>query len=287
MRRQLQLTVGRRLESALAACVRRSGTIGTDDGVSPSEADALSPAAAKLKDMQDKYGEATYALFRPLYVDLVDEMRSEATTRPPAPMSGWDVRYDDETNRAVFSKSDDTDAKITAFCPVVMANPPKLHPSIYFVDFFPIDVYIERNGVVMHFAVGAVEKGLHVRNVRVHRRDALEKSCGLSIPGSSPNSKWAGHNLLYDGPCLDHLEMAFKRELYDILMDYGVTTDFVVWAAQWTSYLEHQQAVRWMLNMMEVVLPPSQRGDEGDFLSNEEAEKFSSSAEEWLAPRYL
>nr|CCC95538.1 unnamed protein product [Trypanosoma congolense IL3000] len=253
--------------------------------------------------MEVKYGSGAYKLFRPLYKDLADEMRREAYTKPPPPIEGWSVRHDEEVNLAIFTRHGDVNARtarIVAYAPIAVGNPPKLNDMLYFVDWYPIEVLMERNGAIVHFSVAASEGGMHMRNVRAYSaRDGSLAGSGEGREGShdsaqreallstSDDAVWVRHNLYYDGPCLWHLELDLQNELYDVMQDHGVTLDWVRWAAEWVYYLEHVAYVRWSLGMLYELIPPAQRGPEEDFLTTEEREALAVPVEDWLEAHYV
>ncbi|KAH9598157.1 Mitochondrial glycoprotein [Trypanosoma melophagium] len=234
--------------------------------------------------MEEKYGPGAFKLFRPLYKDLADEMRREGTTRPPPPMDGWSVRHDEAGNIVVFTRAADEKerlGRIVAYSPIEIANPPKINDLLYFVDWFPVEVMVVRNGVIVHFSMAANEGGMHMRNVRAYK----EESNDLLL-STTDDAIWVRQNLYYDGPCLWHLELDMQNELYDVMQDHGITLDWMRWAAQWVYFLEHVAFVRWNLGMLEQLIPSDQRGPEEDFLTLEEKEELSKPLEEWLEGRF-
>ncbi|KEG07594.1 hypothetical protein DQ04_09321000 [Trypanosoma grayi] len=233
--------------------------------------------------METKYGAGAYKLFRPLYKDLADEMRREVCAKPPPPIDGWTVRHDEAGNLAVFTRAADTKARtarVVAYSPVVMANPPKINELLYFLDWFPVEVLMARNGVIVHFSMATNEGGMHMRNVRAYK----EESQLLEV---TDDAAWVRRNLHYDGPCLWHLELDMQNELYDVMQDHGVTLDWMRWAAEWVYYFEHVAYVRWSLGMLQQLIPPAQRGPEDDFLTAEEKAALSKPAEDWLDEHYI
>lgn len=156
-----------------------------------------------LRDMEAKYGEGTYQLFRSLYKDLCDEIRREYYTKPPPPFPveqgrghatrerprstfvedagatpseaspiAWSVVYQPANNCVVFRRDAVPSARqgrIVAYSKVEAADPPRLNALLTFADWCPIEVFIERRGVIMHISVACNEGGMHMRNVRVYR----------------------------------------------------------------------------------------------------------------------
>ncbi|ESL08901.1 hypothetical protein TRSC58_03388 [Trypanosoma rangeli SC58] len=228
--------------------------------------------------MGDKYGSGTYKLFRPLYKDLADEIRREAGVRPPPPMEGWTARHDAATNLAVFERAADAASRtgrVVAYSPIVMANPPKINALLYFIDWFPVEVLVARNGVIVHFSMASNEGGMHMRNVRAYTE-------APQLLATTDDAAWVRRHLHYDGPCLWHLELDVQNELYDVMQDHGVTLDWMRWAAGWVYYLEHVAYLHWSVGVLEQLIPSAQRGTEDDFLTPEEKEELSKPVEEWL-----
>ncbi|CUG90007.1 Hypothetical protein, putative [Bodo saltans] len=239
-----------------------------------------------VQAMQEKYGEGAFQLFRPLYRDLVDEMRREANTAPPTPKKGWSVALDDKVNLVVARREANAAEKtgrVVAYTNIKMANPPKLHQGMYMADFFPVEALVERNGVIMHFSSCAIDRRLHLRNVRAYAVDALGP--GTDIMSLDANVLWSTHNLLYDGPCLWHLEVDMLNEMYELMMDHAVDMDFVLWMGDWATYAEHVAATRWMLGLMDAVIPEDRRGGEEDFLLEEEMEELSNPPPDYTSSR--
>jgi hypothetical protein len=239
-----------------------------------------------MQAMQAKYGDGAYQLFRPLYRDLVDEMRREANTSPPTPNEGWTVEINDAANLVIARREAnvaDKTGRVVAYTNIRMANPPKLHQGMYMADFFAVEVLVERNGVIMHFSTCAIERQMHMRNVRVHAADALGP--GTDLMALDADALWSKHNLLYDGPCLSHLEVDMLSELHEVMMDHHVDMSFVLWMADWTNFAEHVSATRWMLGLMDAVIPEGRRGGEEDFLTEEEMTELSSPVVEFTASR--
>ena len=63
------------------------------------------------------------------------------------------------------------------------------------------------------------------------------------------------HFRRYDGPFIRHLELDLQTELMDLLLDVGLTTWVGKMMAEWVSYFEHVEHVRWLLRMMDRVIP--------------------------------
>ncbi|RNF06052.1 hypothetical protein TraAM80_04206 [Trypanosoma rangeli] len=98
-------------------------------------------------------------------------MRREAGVPPPPPMEGWTACHDAATNLAVFGRSTDAATRtvhVVAHSPIAMANPPKMNALLYCVDWFPVEVLVARNGVIVHLSMASNEGGMHMRNVRAY-----------------------------------------------------------------------------------------------------------------------
>ncbi|PBJ69412.1 hypothetical protein BCY84_19817 [Trypanosoma cruzi cruzi] len=247
-----------------------------------SSGDVQDEATRWTRGMEDKYGPGAYKLFRPLYKDLSDEMRREVNVRPPPPMDGWTTRHDEATNLAVFERAADETTRVgrvVAYSPIEMANPPKLNDLLYFLDWFPVEVLVARNGVILHFSMAVNEGGMHMRNVRAYKEEE-------HLLSTTDDAAWVRRHLYYDGPCLWHLELDVQNELYDIMQDHGITLDWMRWAAGWVYYLEHVAYVQWSVGMLEQLIPSVLRGPEEDFLTAEEREELSKPTEEWLDEHY-
>lgn len=240
------------------------------------------------EEMKEKYGQGNFPLFRSIYRDLVDEMRSEATTKPPPPMKDWTIDVDESVNLVVARKAANTQertGRVVVFATPKIGDPPRLNQTLQIADYYEMEAFVERNGVVLHCSLSVIEGGLYMRNVRVHKADAL----GPDVPdllAVDINTLWARHRLLYDGPCLWHLESDMHSEFYDLLFDHGVYLDVVIWLTEWTYFAEHVATTRWMLQMMDALIPAERRGDESDFLTEQEVEQLSQPSEEWLPPRF-
>jgi len=91
-------------------------------------------------------------------------------------------------------------------------------------------------------------------------------------------------HMLYDGPCLWHLELDFQNELYDIMQDYGIHLDFVRWVSKWVFYYDHRLSVQWHSEVLMKLIPPALQGraSEDDFLTPEEKGKFDEPASDWI-----
>jgi hypothetical protein len=163
-----------------------------------------------------------------------------------------------------------------------MRDPPSLNESISSVDWFVVDLLVERSGVIFHAMLSNIEGQLHVRNVKAYRSDVVE---GITLDDVSKEAHWRRTNLIYDGPCLWHLEMDVVQELFEIVMDHGVYPETLDWMGDWVAYAEHIQYVKWMLGMMEVAIDKDSLGPQEDFLSDKELEELATPVTEWLPSR--
>lgn len=59
-------------------------------------------------------------------------------------------------------------AHVWAYAKVHITDPPKINALLLFVDWCAIEVFIERNDVILHFSIASNEGGMHMRNVRVY-----------------------------------------------------------------------------------------------------------------------
>lgn len=259
--------------------------------------------------MGQRYGEGNYALFRPLYKDLCDEMRREYATKPPPPLSHyrhpsptsaasedgtqtvtdapsaasqWSVRHEPLVNLMVFTRPAQPatrQARVVAYSPVELHDPARMNAVLTFADWCPIEVLLLRRGVILHFSIASNEGGMHMRNVRAYDAEAHP---GAALMDCNENAVWVRQNLFYDGPCLWHLELDVQNELYDVMQDHDITLDWVRWVAQWVHYQEHVNYVRWSLQILEELIPSANRGSEDDFLLQSEKALLDSPSEDWL-----
>ncbi|EPY32202.1 hypothetical protein STCU_02929 [Strigomonas culicis] len=183
--------------------------------------------------------------------------------------------------------------RVLAYSTVELKDPPRLNSLLTFADWFPVEVLLERRGVVLHLSMAANEGGMHMRNVRAYELPSAAAGAGDGgaavsdyVWGTTDDAAWLRQHLCYDGPCLWHLEMDLQNELYDTMQDHGVDLDFMRWAAEWVSYLEHVCYTRWCLGVLDVVLPEGPgRGPEEDFLTAGERAALDEPVEDWLAAR--
>jgi hypothetical protein len=196
----------------------------------------------------------------------------------------WSVGYKPEHNVVTFQRSAVKEgrlAEVHAWSRIELKDPPRLNAVLTFADWIPIEVCVERNGVIIHFSMASNEGGMHMRNVRVYAPTSPEEKATLLDP--SDDGEQARKKLYYDGPCLWHLELDFHNELYDVMQDHGITLDWVNWAASWVFYLEHVNYVKWNVGLLEELIPSPLRGPESDFLSAAEKALLEEPVEDWLS----
>ncbi|KPI87298.1 hypothetical protein ABL78_3635 [Leptomonas seymouri] len=205
---------------------------------------------------------------------------------PPEPAYGdgtWSVQYRPEYNVVTFHRAAVKEgrlAEIHAWSRIELKDPQRLNAVLTFADWIPIEVCVERNGVMIHFSMASNEGGMHMRNVRVYAPASEEERASLVDP--SEDGDRARKKLYYDGPCLWHLELDFQNELYDVMQDHGISLNWVQWAASWVFYLEHVSYVKWSLGLLEELIPSTLRGPESDFLSAAEKALLEEPVEDWL-----
>jgi hypothetical protein len=235
----------------------------------------------------EQHGEGTFRFFRALYKDLCDEMRREQYAKPPPPLefagTRWRVIHDEANNQLLFERPADEAkglGKVIVFTPLKMGDPPRMNELLTFTTWYAADALIERNGTVMHVALAQAECNMHMRNIRMYKSFP-------EIFDTSINGHWARTNLLYDGPCLFHLELKLQQELYEVMMDHGVNAKFMEWLSQWVYFAEHTAWVRWALGTLRVLLPLDSIESESEVLTKEEMMILEEPAEQWLAQRTL
>ncbi|KAL7695826.1 hypothetical protein NQL31_003588 [Lotmaria passim] len=214
-----------------------------------------------------------------------------SSTTPPEPTYGdgtWTVQYHPEHNVVSFHRDAVKEGRlgeINAWSRIELKDPPRLNAVLTFADWIPIEIVVERNGVLIHFSMASNEGGMHMRNVRVYEPASAEERAALLNP--SEDGEQARKKFYYDGPCLWHLELDFQNELYDVMQDHGISLDWVHWAASWVFYLEHVNYVKWNLGLLEELIPSPLRGPESDFLSAAERALLEEPVEDWLEAHSL
>ncbi|KPA81410.1 putative mitochondrial hypothetical protein [Leptomonas pyrrhocoris] len=214
------------------------------------------------------------------------ELSHPHSPTPPEPTYGdgtWSVHYHPEHNALTFhcaAVKESRLAEIHAWSRIELKDPPRLNAVLAFADWTPIEICVERNGVMIHFSMASNEGGMHMRNVRVYAPASEEEKMALVDP--SEDGERARKKLYYDGPCLWHLELRFQNELYDVMQDHGISLDWVHWAASWVFYAEHVNYVKWNLGLLEELIPSPLRGPESDFLSAAERALLDEPVEDWL-----
>ncbi|KAG5488808.1 hypothetical protein JIQ42_00425 [Leishmania sp. Namibia] len=262
------------IKSASSGSARQSsGVSDASATTSPTEAEGL-PAGSEREDCTDEAAHAAQQTAGPppLHTDLICGDGS------------WSVQHRPEDNIVVFHRDAVKAGRLAAvhaWGRIELKDPPRLNAMLTFADWIPIEVCVERNGIIIHFSMASNEGGMHMRNVRVYAPKSAEERAALLDP--SDDGAHARKNFYYDGPCLWHLEQDMLNELYDVMQDHGVTLDWIRWAASWVFYLEHVHYVRWNLGMLEELIPSPVRGPEEDFLLPEEKALLEEPVEDWLS----
>eukprot|EP00796_Vickermania_ingenoplastis_P008139 gene8139-5673_t len=115
------------------------------------------------------------------------------TTSPSSsPFGPWSVHYNAPTNTLVFERrplaphrgsgaavtpppyrsgsfaAAAAAAHVVAYAKVELKDPERMNAQLTFVDWCPVEVFIRRDDVVLHFSMACNEGGMHMRNVRVY-----------------------------------------------------------------------------------------------------------------------
>lgn len=226
------------------------------------------------------YGDGAYPLFRALYKDLCDEMRREIHAKPPAPFDNFTVKHDVGSNFVTFERpAEGAKGRIFAYGEIKLADPNQKNDMLQFLNWYPVEVLIIKNKMVMHAAVCAVESNYHVRNVKMYEdpEGKLGDKFDLDV-------NYVRNQLLYDGPYMGHLEADHCRELWDVIFDHGINPETVKFFAEWVYYLEHVEYSNWSLKMQKALLPEGVECEE-DVLTREERQELDLATEEWLPVR--
>jgi hypothetical protein len=225
-----------------------------------------------------EYGDDTYTLYRSLYKELAEEMRREIFSRPPAPLDYWQVLHAPNTRFVTFVREEGMahNARAVMYTDLDIRDSPQMNPTIAMADWLPIDAFIIRGKIVMHFAAAAIDNSLHIRNVRCYRdKDGILATADLGM-------SYIRDHLRYDGPAIIHMEQDVQTELWDIFHDYGFDESLFRWVSHWTYYHEHVEYVRWLRNFLHLVLPNSVR-EETELLSREERVELDAASGEFFA----
>ncbi|KAI5691452.1 Mitochondrial glycoprotein [Leishmania braziliensis] len=261
-------------DSSSGAAKQSSGAGGAGVTASPTHAEGMSEASER----EGGIGEVTPAAQQTAASRLL--WQPEETYGD----GSWSVQHRPEDNVVVFHRDAVKEGRLAAvhaWARIELKDPPRLNAVLTFADWIPLEVCVERNGVILHFSMASNEGGMHMRNVRVYApKSALERAAFLD---PSDDGEHARKNFYYDGPCLWHLEQDMLNELYDVMQDHGVTLDWIRWAASWVFYLEYVNYVRWNLGMLEELIPSSVRGPEEDFLLPVEKALLEEPVEDWLS----
>ncbi|XQJ31865.1 hypothetical protein NXY56_007990 [Leishmania guyanensis] len=261
-------------DSSSGVARQSSGAGGADVTASPTHTEGMSAAPER----EDGISEVTHAAQQTAASRLL--WQPEETYGD----GSWSVQHRPEDNVVVFHRDAVKEGRLAAvhaWARIELKDPPRLNAVLTFADWIPLEVCVERNGVILHFSMASNEGGMHMRNVRVYApKSALERAAFLD---PSDDGEHARKNFYYDGPCLWHLEQDMLNELYDVMQDHGVTLDWIRWAASWVFYLEYVNYVRWNLGMLEELIPSSVRGPEEDFLLPVEKALLEEPVEDWLS----
>lgn len=258
--------------------------------------------------MQQKMGEGTYDLYRALYKDLCDEMRREEIARGPPPVAGWVAEHEPGTRFVKFTRTKraEEDFEVTVESEVAIVDPRTINEVMQFLNWYPFEIFIRREGYVCHISACYVEAQPQVRGVRIYYDDRADPNArGLDMAASESDvpSAYERRNLRYDGPFHGHLELDQITELFDLMLDVGCDCYFMRMASDWIAYFEHVEHTRWMLNSLDAVAPqvrhpitaaeaaPGQEPEyefvEEDFIAREERIQLDQTAEEWMPARTM
>ena len=233
--------------------------------------------------MEQKYGPGSFPLYRALYKDLCDEMRREINTKPPPPMDGFTTHHTPGTDYVVFTRDSKEDEKgsgrIFAYGKLRLADPTKMNEMLTFLNWYPIEVCMVRDGLVLQASIGNVESQFHMRNIKVYP----DPNGDLTTQYTN-EANYLRNIVTYDGPYWGHLEADLQSELHDTVFDHGINPDSLHWFTEWVSYLEHFEYTRWSLMMQKAILSGGVEKEE-DVLTRGEREQLDLATEEWLPSR--
>lgn len=94
--------------------------------------------------------------------------------RPPLPVESTSATFFSSSfiaNTPAASKIVEgaaASAHIWAYAKVHVTDPPKLNALLTFADWCALDVFVERQGHILHFSIASNEGGMHMRNVRIY-----------------------------------------------------------------------------------------------------------------------
>jgi hypothetical protein len=249
--------------------------------------------------MQQKLGEGTYDLYRAVYKDLCDEMRREEIARAPPPVAGWTVEHKTGTRYVAFRRTrrPEEDFEVVVQCEVAIVDPRTINEVMQFLNWYPMEILIRREGYVCHIAACYVESQPQVRGVRIYHDDKDDPNgprLDMAASGADMRAMFERTNLRYDGPFHGHLELDLITECFDMMLDVGCDCYFMRMVADWIAYLEHVEHTRWLLNVLDAAAPQVRHpvGDEDrfaeeDFVAREERILLDQTAEEWMPQRTM
>ena len=218
--------------------------------------------------LEEKFGTGTHRLRRALFREYCDEMRGEVHTKPPAPHGKWRVAHEDGTDVVTFSLAREhtiDGVEISIVGRLFFKDPPGKGDFCTIVDNHFVHILMERNGVVVAYEAAMLERVFEIKNIKVLKRDFL-RDIGIGEEDTLANTAarlFERKELIYDGPCIHHLEDDLYGELHDMLITANIDLEFQEFVVRWISYLEHVEYLRWNLSIQESVLA-------GDGISVEE-----------------
>jgi hypothetical protein len=236
--------------------------------------------------MSGKHGEGTYSFYRAMYKDFCDEMRREMHAKPPAPYApGWRIDHKPGTNFVVFVREQTEEdkakgiGKVFAYADVKIGDPSRINELMTFVNWWPIDVLIIRDGVCMQVSLGNVESQFHIRNMKIYPDDG-------KLAQYNDEANYVRDKLTYNGPYWGHLEADVASELHDTIFDHGINPETSKYFADWINYFEHVEYTRWGLTMLNTILPEGVEKEE-QLLTRSEKQELDIAADEWLPLREM
>ncbi|SYZ70237.1 hypothetical_protein [Leishmania braziliensis MHOM/BR/75/M2904] len=179
-------------DSSSGAAKQSSGAGGAGVTASPTHAEGMSEASER----EGGIGEVTPAAQQTAASRLL--WQPEETYGD----GSWSVQHRPEDNVVVFHRDAVKEGRLAAvhaWARIELKDPPRLNAVLTFADWIPLEVCVERNGVILHFSMASNEGGMHMRNVRVYApKSALERAAFLD---PSDDGEHARKNFYYDGPC--------------------------------------------------------------------------------------
>jgi hypothetical protein len=231
-----------------------------------------------LKKLQETFGEGTGDLYRGLYRDLCDELRREKQLKPPAPNShfgDWRMQHENGKDWMTFSRKAGN-ADVLVGGRLSMRDPSQINETLTFLSWYPLEVLIKRDAYIMHFQMSVAEVQLYPRNIRCYHDPNAD------IFKFDADADFERHFRRYDGPFMKHLELDMQTEMFDLLFDVGITTYVGRMMADWIHYFEHVEHVRWLLRVMDRIMPDTEYlHSETQLLTLEERRALDEIVEEW------